>query len=129
MEQAQKIALVKELRVGLECKIEEFTSALNLLGRGTGARELALARTKLQESGHWTLEAQSELGYKSPEEYQNIVLCNKGPYTLNVAESNNHVQVWTCQTCGAVLRHGMTMGYSPSSWTHYTPGNEPTAEK
>jgi hypothetical protein len=62
--------MIKELRVGMSCKIEEFTSMLNLLERGDGAREIALARTKLQEAKHWCGEALGELGHKLPEEYR-----------------------------------------------------------
>lgn len=68
MEQSQKIAMIKELRVGMVCKIEEVTSLLNLLERGDGAREIALARTKLQEAKHWCSEALAELGHKLPGE-------------------------------------------------------------
>lgn len=70
MEQAQQIAMIKELRVGLAGKIEEVTSMINLLERGPGARELALAKTKLQEARHWAGEALGELGYTLPAEFQ-----------------------------------------------------------
>jgi len=73
LDQSQKIAMIKELRVGLSCKVEEMTSILNLLERGDGAREIALARTKLQEAKHWAGEALGELGYKLPQEYRDEV--------------------------------------------------------
>ena len=57
----QKIGMVRELHVGLQGKIEEVTSMINLLERGTGARELALVKTKLQEAKHWAAEALNEL--------------------------------------------------------------------
>lgn len=64
MERSRKITMVKEVHVGLICKIEEVTSLLALLERGDGAREVALVRTKLQEAKHWAAEALSELESK-----------------------------------------------------------------
>lgn len=61
MEHEQKLATVKELAVGLKSKVEEITSILNLLERGVGAREVALAKTKVQEAQHWAEEALLEI--------------------------------------------------------------------
>lgn len=61
MDHEQKIAMVKELHVGLRSKEEEILSILPLLERGVGAREVALARTSIQEAKHWAEEAWAEL--------------------------------------------------------------------
>ena len=50
-------------------------------------------------------------------------MCNQGPYSLDMQQSNNSVQAWKCQTCGAVLKFGTTV--SIPSWVHYKPGCEP----
>jgi hypothetical protein len=62
MEQAEKIAMIKELRVSLHTKVQEVIALIDLLERGPGARELSLTRTNLQQAKHWAGEALGELG-------------------------------------------------------------------
>ena len=45
----------------LTSAIAEAETILALLDRGTGAREVACARTHTQEAGHWLLDASHQL--------------------------------------------------------------------
>lgn len=61
MERSHNIAVVKGLRKNITELLEDVESILNDLDRGTGAREVALTKTKLQEARQWTREALEEL--------------------------------------------------------------------
>ncbi len=61
---------IKALRVSIDERIQEGHAIATVLNRGAGAREIALAITKLQEAKMWAGMALGELGYKLPEEYR-----------------------------------------------------------
>lgn len=68
-DKAMKIATIKGLRNNIIDHIQHAEAILNGLDRGTGAREIAVTRTHLQDAKHWITEALSELGYKYKDEY------------------------------------------------------------
>lgn len=64
------VDIIKALRVSIDERIQEGQALATTLNRGTGAREIALSITKLQEAKMWAGMALGELGHKLPEEYR-----------------------------------------------------------
>jgi len=48
---------VDALKTEITAWIARTREVANLVGRGTGGREMSLALTKLQEAGHWIRDA------------------------------------------------------------------------
>lgn len=53
-----------------------------------------------------------------------VTVCNEGPYTIDLSQCNQYVQVWKCEACEAILRFGNNASI-PAPWTHYKPRHKP----
>ncbi len=71
MENTTTQQAIKNQRVDIDRCIKYGRLLLESANRGTGARELALSFTHLQEAKMWLGMALGELGHKLPEEYRN----------------------------------------------------------
>lgn len=61
MEPEQKLETIQALTEALMGMEKQVKILLDNLERGTGAREIALARTAIQEARHWSQEARLEI--------------------------------------------------------------------
>ena len=62
------VASMHEFRKEIDANIKKAKALLNNLNRRTGARELALAHTKLQEAKMWVGKVLEELGAPFPKD-------------------------------------------------------------
>jgi hypothetical protein len=61
MDAQQKLTMVSTLTTPIDEALKATAARITLLAHGPGARELAHAKTKLQEAKHWAEEAAREL--------------------------------------------------------------------
>lgn len=60
-EQADRITLVKGLQSDTAALLDKVERVAKRIDRGVGGREIALAKTKLQETDHWLAAARAEI--------------------------------------------------------------------
>jgi hypothetical protein len=70
MEPDQLVDTTKALRGNIHRCILDGKELADLINRGDGGREVALAITKLQEAKHWLGEALKFFGHPVPEDYR-----------------------------------------------------------